>query len=246
MQVVFLSATSVTVELINNNPYFSVQPYHVKLNHKTVLEEVKTNVFSLYHLEPDTSYEIEVDGKKISFKTASYSKRIDVIKQGAIGDGVTDNTKTLQQIIDGAPDHVYIYFGEGIFLTGPLFLKSNQTIELDKNAVLLGLTERTKYPILKAQIKNEDGSIFEQSSWEGVPADTFASIITGIKIHNVKIIGEGVIDCNAQNSDWWVNHKVMQGGAWRPKGVFFNTLQPYWSTRHYHQKYAIMELTSIF
>ena len=59
-------------------------------------------------------------------------------------------------------------------------------MNLLRGATILGETDRNKYPILKAQIIREDGSIFEQSSWEGTPADTFASLITGIEVHNVK------------------------------------------------------------
>lgn len=44
-------------------------------------------------------------------------------------------------------------------------------------------------------------------------------MITGLHVENVKIIGEGVFDGNAQNGDWWVNHKIMRG-AWRPNGLF--------------------------
>lgn len=222
MQIIFSSATSVSIELLNNDIYFTKQAYDVFLNDHLALEGVKTNVFSLYGLKPDFEYVVRVNEKTISFKTDSYSAFIDVSKKGLIGDGIFDNTLLFQKIIDDAPKHAYIYMGAGTYFTGPIFLKSNLTLEISKDAVILGETERAKYPILKAQVTRPDGSILEQSTWEGTPADTFASIITGIEVENVKIIGEGVIDENAQHSDWWVNHKVMRGGAWRPKGIFLS------------------------
>ncbi|CDR31228.1 Exo-poly-alpha-D-galacturonosidase precursor [Acholeplasma oculi] len=221
MQVVFLSATSVSIELTNNDVYFTKEAYDVFLNDELVIKNHKTNVFSIYKLEPNKPYVIKVEDQTVSFVTPGYSEYLDVSKLGVIADGVTDNTKIIQKIIQQAKKDAYIYFGPGEYWTGPIFLKSNITIELDKGATLFGETDRYKYPILKAQITKPDGTIFEQSSWEGVPADTYASLITGIEVENVKIIGEGIIDENAQKSDWWVNHKIMRG-AWRPKGMFLS------------------------
>ncbi len=224
MQIIFKSATSVSIELQNKDIYYAKEPFDVFLNEKRVLQDVKTNVFSLYGLKPGRAYRVQVGDKLIEFMTDTYSAYIDVLEHGMIGDGTFDNTKRFQKILDDAPKNSYIYIGPGTFFTGPIFLRSHLTIELAKGATILGETDRSKYPILKAQIMREDGSIFEQSSWEGTPADTYASIITGIEVEHVKIIGEGVIDENAQNSDWWVNHKVMRG-AWRPKGVFLTHCQ---------------------
>src|SRR5690606_13202829 len=223
--IVFLSPTSVTIEMVNKSPYFSETPFDVYLNDKLVLSNVKTNVFSLYHLERNTEYKIKVEKETLKFRTLDYKYKIDVCEYGAIPDGVFDNTKVLQTIILGAPKETLIYFKPGVYFTGPLFLKNDLMIELDKDAVLLGKTDRKEYPILKARVERNDGSILEQSSWEGTPADTFASIITGVEVSNVKIFGEGIIDCNAQNSDWWINHKQMRGGAWRPKGIFLSNSQ---------------------
>src|SRR5690554_88068 len=220
MQVIFKSATSVSIELLNNDIYFTKEAYDVLLDSQVVLQSVKTNVFSLYELKPNTTYVVKVGHKKIEFKTDNYTDWIDVKAHGMIGDGVFDNTNALQRIIDDAPKNAHIYIGPGTYFTSPIFLKSDLTIELAKDAIILAETDRLKYPIVKAQLIRADGSIFEQSSWEGTPADTFASIFTGIEVENVKIIGEGIIDENAQNSEWWVNHKVMRGGAWRPKGIF--------------------------
>ena len=53
-------------------------------------------------------------------------------------------------------------------------------------------------------------------SWEANPLDTFTSLqIQGINVSNVKIIGEGILDGNA-NSDWWKYPKNKRG-AWRPR-----------------------------
>ena len=58
-------------------------------------------------------------------------------------------------------------------------------------------------------------------TWEGEPADSFASLVTGINVENIKIIGQGIIDGNAQHCDWWVDAKTKRM-AWRPNLVYFS------------------------
>ena len=132
MQIVFKSATSVSIELLNNDIYFTKEAFDVFLNNQLALENVKTNVFSLYGLEPNFEYVISVNDKTISFKTDNYSEFIDVSKKGLIGDGVFDNTVLFQKIINNAPKNAYIYMGTGTYFTGPIFLKSNLTLEISK------------------------------------------------------------------------------------------------------------------
>jgi polygalacturonase len=165
------------------------------------------------------------------------------------GDGIHDDTTAIQTAILTCPKGGLVHIPEIKYLVKTLFLKSHQTIELKRGATLLGHTDRSVYPILPAQVKRLDGSILELSFWEGHPAPTFASIITGLEVEDVKIIGEGIIDERAHLSDWWVNHKVMRGGAWRPKGVFLSnskhigmqgvtvTNTPSWNLHPYFSSY---------
>ncbi len=101
-------------------------------------------------------------------------------------------------------------------------MKSNITLELSKDAVLLGANDRNLYPILPNTIKsqNSDEELY-LATWEGEAAECFASLITGINIENVNIIGEGTIDGNANFETWWKEHKIKKG-AWRPRTVFLN------------------------
>lgn len=218
-KLIFKSSRSFTFELDNKDIYYSPSPFDVRLNGKTVLTHVKTNVFSVYGLEPNTEYTISILDHEALFTTESESISMDVSLFGAKGDGITVDTQAIQTAIYAAPSHARIFIPKGIYLVGPIFLKSNLTIELDKEATLLYLTDRNQYPILPARFQKTDGSFLELASWEGVPAPQFASMITGLHVENVKIIGQGVFDGNAQNGDWWVNHKVMRG-AWRPNGLF--------------------------
>ncbi|MHA3775163.1 glycosyl hydrolase family 28-related protein [Verrucomicrobiota bacterium sgz303538] len=72
---------------------------------------------------------------------------IDAVKVGAVGDGVTVNTVSIQKAIDdcAAAGGGMISFPAGRYLTGTIQLKSNVTLRLEKEATLLGSTEVADY-----------------------------------------------------------------------------------------------------
>ena len=222
LNVIFKSSRSLTLELKNHDIYYAKEPYDVYVNGKKYLQQVKTNVFSLFHLTPATTYEISINQEIFTIQTDEETASVSVLDFGAKGDGIEDDTNFIQAAIFSCPKGGVVEIPKGVYYVRPLFLKSNITIDLQKDAIVLGSINRNDYPILPARILKDDKIILELSSWEGVPQPTFTSLITGIEVENVKIIGEGIIDENAQNSDWWINHKVMRGGAYRPKGVFLS------------------------
>ncbi|CCV64097.1 Glycoside hydrolase family 28 [Alteracholeplasma palmae J233] len=219
--LVFKSSRSFTFELDNKDIYFNKEKFDVLVNGKVELSGINTNVFSIYNLDSNTEYAITVGKTTEKFTTDYESSVVNVRDFGAIGDGVTEDTLAIQSAILSVLENGRVLIPEGTYLVRPLFLRSNITIEIVKGATLLGETDRYKYPVLPGQIKNNDGSTFELASWEGTPDATYASIITGVSVSNVKVIGEGIIDANAQNSDWWVDVKNKRG-QWRPKGVFLS------------------------
>lgn len=205
MRVLFVSSLSVSIELLNNDCFYTNE-YDIYLNDKFIKRE-KKNTFSLYDLTPNTSYTVKVNDKEIEFKTLN--KRVVVFK-GDSSD-LQDSINSLKEdevlVIDGKYDVVN------------LFLKSNIEIYLTKNALLLGEIDRNKYHILK---EDEFLNGKPLGTWEGHEDDSFASIITGLGVSNCLLYGEGVIDCNAHNSDFWINHRVKRI-ARRPKGIFLHT-----------------------
>lgn len=249
MRKISHTSCSVTCELENQDIYYAKKAYDVYLNNEKVLSNVETNVFSIFDLKPNESYTIRVEEDLLSFKTDIAIRTLNIKDFGAIGDGITDDTDAIQQAINHCPKHGLIHVPKGTYLMRPVFLKSDQTINIQKDATLLGDSNRYHYPILPGQVIRRDGSLLELSSWEGEVANTFASILTGIEVENINIVGQGMIDGNARQADWWENHKVMRGGAWRPKGLFFSnckhimlqgiTLQytPSWSIHPYFSSY---------
>ncbi|MGN0824411.1 MAG: glycoside hydrolase family 28 protein [Candidatus Coproplasma sp.] len=215
MKIILLTSRSVTLELENDNAYYSPEEYSVSLNGRAV-KNCTTNVFSLFALEPDTTYAVKACGQEQTFKTLTESAYFNVKAFGAKGDGVCDDTKAFSAAIGCVPYGGTVFVPEGVYLISPVFLNDGVTLWLDKGATLLGKSDRSEYPILPALQGGKN-----LGTWQGEEADCFASLITAIGKSNVKIIGEGVIDCNAQAGDWYVNHRVKRI-AWRPRGVFLN------------------------
>ena len=215
--LLFISNTSITVEL-NNKDIYKTKAYEVLLNDKPVLKTEK-NVFSLYDLTPNTSYKLTVLGEEKTFKTKQETACINVKDFFATGDGKTDDTDQIQLAINSLPKGGRVYFPEGTYYVRPLFLRSDITLELSKEATLLASTNIDDYPKLPGSFETDSG-IFELSTWEGERVETYASVITGIGVENVSIIGEGTINASGLEGGWWVNPKQQKKGAYRPKGIY--------------------------
>lgn len=224
LKQIFISASSVSFELENTACFYAPEPYEIYLDGELVRTEER-NVFSIYNLIPDTEYELKVKNAAFeevqSFHTDIVTVTLNVKDFYAFGNGTHDDTQAIQAAILSCPKNGRVYIPEGTYLVTALFLKSDIQIELAGNAVLLGETDRHKYPVLPGSAQMTDGSELYLGTWEGEPDDIFASMITGIYVENVKVYGEGVLDGNAQNSDWWMNHRVKRV-ARRPKGIFLN------------------------
>ena len=219
--IIFTSSTSITFELQNNDVY-NTKEYDVYLDGKLYASNINTNVYSVFNLVPDTEYSLTINGFTKVFKTDYEYVCLNVLAFGAKADGVTNDTNFIQACINACPKDGRVYIPAGKYYTGPLFLKSDITIELHKDAHLIGDIDRNHYPVLPGMTYTTDEKgEYNLGSWEGNPLDCFASIITGINVSNVKIIGLGTIDGNAHNSDWWLHHHTKRI-AWRPRGVFLN------------------------
>ncbi|AEH50492.1 glycoside hydrolase family 28 protein [Pseudothermotoga thermarum] len=226
MDARILSVTSrtATIELVSDYCYFLPFECEIFANGKSY-GKINRNVFTIHNLEPDQEYILllKKDEEKLAdltFRTEPESFVVDVRDFGAKGDGKTLDTFAVQAAIMSCPEGGTVVFPPGTYLLTPVFLKSNLTIEIQKDAVLLGVSERTLYPILPGLLSSKLGEIY-LSSWEGEPAESFASLVTGIGVENVRIIGQGVIDANANFDDWWFNPKVKRI-AWRPRSIFLN------------------------
>ena len=223
--VLSVTAREAVIEL-EEEAVYRTEPYLITADGR----EVKTTdrmVASVTGLAPDSDVVIGVKrGEEEAFvkvRTAEESGWVDVRDFGAFGDGEHEDTQAIQAAILCCPEGGRVIIEAGTYPVTALFLKSNITVELKKDAWLVGIYDREKIPVLPAQIslKEEGSSRKHLGTWEGVPAPMFASLFTGVGVHSVTICGEGGIDGRACFENWWKDCKVMNR-AWRPRMIFLN------------------------
>ena len=223
-QILEIFNRSITAELQSEEIYCQKKPFEILLDGSVIREENR-NVFSLDHLEPGREYRLGIreEGGHVeeqTFTTKQESVLLNVRSFGAVGDGKTDDTSALQTCILACPPEGTVYVPAGTYLTRPLFLKSRISLWLEKEATLLGDPDRSHYGILPGMTRcSDEQEEYNLGTWEGNPLDCFASLITGIDAEDVDIYGQGALDGNAENGDWWENCKVRRV-AWRPYTVY--------------------------
>ena len=83
----YVSSVSACFELDNSAPYYAEKEYDVAVNGAPALRGVRTNVFSLFDLKPETEYTITVGTESCQITTKKESACLNVRLFGAVGDG---------------------------------------------------------------------------------------------------------------------------------------------------------------
>ena len=115
-----------------------------------------------------------------------------IVNYGAKSDGVTLNTNAIQQAIDAAfknPGGI-VLIPAGLWLTGPIVLKSNVQLHSNSGALISFTPDKTQYPLIAA-------------SFEGVEAARCQSPISATNAENIAVTGEGIFNGS--------------GNVWRPQ-----------------------------
>jgi polygalacturonase len=114
---------------------------------------------------------------------------ISIAKNGAVPDGHTLNTKHINNAIDACNKKGggVVLVPAGLWLTGPVVLKSNVNLHLAAGATLLFTEDKNEYPLVKA-------------NWEGLPQMRNQSPVSATGATNIAITGKGIID---GNGDGW-------------------------------------------
>ena len=232
IRVLFVSQTSACFELENDAPYYAPQAYQVICNGEKAFEG-DSNVFSLFGLKPDASYELTLQfmpkeegvsplpTETCSFHTKADVCAINVRDFGATGDGKTDDTCAIQTAIHFLPKGGRLYFPAGTYSTLPLALKSHITLEFAEGATLLGSTDRASYPVLPGEVKDmTTGEPICFGTFEGLSQPMNQGFVMAAYAEDITIIGPGTVDGNAQNTDFWTNFKDVP--ITRPRLFFFN------------------------
>ena len=215
METLCVTSRSCSVLLDPEGLYEAREKRELFLDGERIGEEYRS-VCSLFDLEPDTDYTFESvteSGRRetLAFRTKRETCTLDVRAFGAKGDGETDDTAMLQAAILCCPEGGRVLVPPGEYATGPLFLKSRMTLEISGGAALKLLTDRMRFPVLPGctPADNRDGEVL-LGLFEGCAADGFAAALNGIDLTEVSVIGEGVIDGQAQESDWWIRPKEIR------------------------------------
>ena len=219
LELLYAGSSSACFERDFAQPYFAPAAYQVTLNGEGRFS-CETNVFSLYDLKPDTAYTVTAGEDSLTFRTAKEACAVDVRQFGAVGDGVHDDTDAIQNAIHFTPAGARILFPAGTYLTRPLALRSHLTLELQAGATLLGSPDRAKYPILPGTVTDlSGGDDLMIGAFEGLTRPMYQSLIHAEYCEDIAIVGQGVVDGNAQNSDFWREFRNFDTA--RPRLMFF-------------------------
>ncbi len=223
ISVIYTGSTGCCFELDALTPHYAPHAYDVYLDGEKRLSG-NTNVFSLFGLKPDREYTLTLDmnGEKdsLSFRTAKEACCINVRQFGAVGDGVQDDTDAIQAAIHFSPRGARLRFPAGVYLCRPLALRSHITLELEKDAVILGCPDRQKYPIIPGTVEDENGGdSIMVGAFEGLTRPMYQSLIHAEYCEDITICGEGCVDGNAGNSDFWTAFREFETA--RPRLMFF-------------------------
>ena len=219
-----LTPRRAVIELDTRERYETDVPYTLCVNGISVQDTRVVRTISGLLPGQTNQVVIERDGRReeLALETPQESVTLNVRAMNAAGDGVHDDTAAIQAAIAACPPGGRVLIPEGTYCVTSLFLKDHLILELAKGAVLRGSKNRRDVPVLPGivQCYNEEDEL-NLGTWEGNPLDCFAALITGIGVKNTVICGEGTIDGNASEQDWWQDDraKIL---AFRPRSIFLN------------------------
>ncbi|MDQ3683830.1 MAG: glycoside hydrolase family 28 protein, partial [Bacteroidota bacterium] len=136
-------------------------------------------------------------------QTSFKKDTISILKYGAKPDGITLNTKSINEAIiaSNKKGGGVVMIPSGMWLTGPVILLSNVNLHLQKNALLQFTTDFTQYPLV-------------EGNWEGLPQMRNQSPISATNATNIAITGFGIID-GAGDAWRMVKKEKLAENAWK-------------------------------
>lgn len=153
-------------------------------------------------------------------KAPVFPDRVFNIKDyGAKGDGTSLCTAAFAKAIDelNAKGGGRLIVPQGVWFTGPIVLKSNVNLHLEKGAVILFSGDETLYPIVK-------------TSFEGLETRRCQSPLSAYGAVNIAVTGHGAIDGNGiywrplkrskVTASQWKNF-TSQGGVFKRDDLWF-------------------------
>ncbi len=225
IEILHRGSTSACFEIVGTTPHYAGSPYEVLVDGAPRFHS-DTNVFSLFGLTPDTDYAVELrfdsgETDSAALHTAAETCAFSVRDFGALGDGVHEDTGSIQAAINALPEGGRVIFPAGTYLTLPVSLKSHVTLEFCEGAVLLGSTDRERYPIISGvALDAVTGKEIPLAAFEGLERPSYQSLLYASHCEDIAIVGPGTVDGNGQNGDWWQGFENFP--AARPRILFLN------------------------
>jgi polygalacturonase len=128
---------------------------------------------------------------------------VSILDYGAIGDGQTLNSDAFAKAIAAVSDMGggRVIIPRGIWLTGPIMLKSNINMHAEAGALVIFSKDKDLYPLI-------------ESNWEGWKTVRSLSPLYGKDLENVAFTGEGIYD---GSGDVWrlVKREKMTDNQWK-------------------------------
>jgi len=118
---------------------------------------------------------------------------------GGKSDGKTSNTVIIKKAIEklSSEGGGTLFFPAGTYLTGPIVLKSNITLDIEAGATIKFSDDFSEY------------TPFVEMRYEGVVMKSFCPMIYAYEQENITIKGEGTIDGNGKK--WWYGTFTIEG-----------------------------------
>ncbi len=133
------------------------------------------------------------------------AKVYNILEFGAVNDSVTNASEAIKKAIEAcsANGGGRVLVPAGKFCTGPVYLKSNVNLHLEKGATLLFSTSPADYlPVV-------------QTRWEGIDVMNYSPLIYAFNETNIAITGQGTLHGQAANTNWWA-WKGRRDYGWKP------------------------------
>ncbi|MBR1564948.1 MAG: glycoside hydrolase family 28 protein [Paludibacteraceae bacterium] len=132
-------------------------------------------------------------------------RTLSVLDFGAINDGSKLTTEAIQTAIDNASERGggTVIIPDGVYLTGPIVLKSNVRLYTEHNALIIFSDDFTLYPVREA-------------SFEGLDTRRCQSPISAYNAENIAICGSGTF--NGSGDSWRpVKKQKLTEAQWKKK-----------------------------
>jgi polygalacturonase len=121
------------------------------------------------------------------------NRDFDITRYGATGDGVKDCSEAITRAIAAcsAAGGGRVVVPKGIYMTGPIHLKSNIDLHVAEGATLRFVRDPKRYlPLV-------------YSRWEGMECMNYSPFIYSDGQDNIAVTGSGTLDGNCDCEHWW-------------------------------------------